>query len=329
MSRRRIEKILAVVSYFSGFDAVCRFLTRGRKRVIMYHNVLPESLMRKDVANSFTTSEAEFRRDIRYFKGKYGISNDMNDAERVAISFDDGFKSQGEIAGRIMESEGDLPAMIFCAGGVLDSTSSANTLAVERVLHWVSNAPDEAIAMIGVDTREEAWPKVLWPRFRGDWREKGEGVCRWLDGIYPFAKVIASLPAEYVRLRLTGLTREELDALRRKGWLVCWHTQSHFPLKMLPEEEQKREMAPPDEMRELPFAYPYGDAGCVGGETIRLAQDLGFKVAFASCPQKQDNPYFISRYATSEGRIMFHYHFSGARFAIRRMLKALGIVKVV
>ena len=111
MSRRRIEKILAVVSYFSGFDAVCRFLTRGRKRVIMYHNVLPESLMRKDVANSFTTSEAEFRRDIRYFKGKYGISNDMNDAERVAISFDDGFKSQGEIVcSSLLLSSASLPS---------------------------------------------------------------------------------------------------------------------------------------------------------------------------------------------------------------------------
>lgn len=52
-------------------------------------------------------------------------------------------------------------------------------------------------------------------------------------------------------------------------------------------------------------------------------------VNFASCPQKQDNPYFISRYATTGGRIMFHYHFSGARFTIRRILKALGIVKVV
>lgn len=329
MRGQRIEKIFAVVSYFSGFDAVCRFFTRKRKRVIMYHNVLPDSLMRDDVANSFTTSETEFRRDIRYFKRKYGISNDLDDVTRVAISFDDGFKSQGEIAGRIMEAEGDLPAMIFCAGTVVDATSPKDTLAVERALHWVSNAPDEAIAKLGVATREAVWPKVVWPRFRGDWREKGEGVCRWLDGIYPFAKVISSLPPEYVRLRLTGLTREDLDVLRYKGWLVCWHTQSHFPLKMLPEGEQKREMTPPDEMRGLPFAYPYGDAGCVGGETIRLAQDLGYRVAFASCPQRQDNPYFISRYAMSEGRIMFHYYFSGARFAIRRVLKALGIVRVV
>lgn len=330
MRKDRIENILARAAYWSGLDRLCYRLTRNRKRVLMYHNVLPNYLFRDDLANGFSCSESKFRDDIRWIvRHLGGISNDMSDASKVAITFDDGICNQYEVAARVLREEGNYPAMIFCAGKALAAKRPEETLAVERVLCWLSNAPEDALAKIGVADRSAGWQRVLWPKFQDDVQTKGERVCAELDGIFPFKKIYSALPAEYLRLRMTGIGAKQLDDLRDRGWIVGWHTQSHFPLKLLSEEEQIQELTPPLKMKCLPFAYPYGDGGCVSLRTREIAKKLGYAVAFASCPQPNNDPFFFSRYILSANRVEFWYHFSGARYFIRRVLKVLRLITVV
>lgn len=51
MNGRRIACWIAYAAYWTGIDALFYWLNRKAKRIVTFHNVLPQGLWRKDLAN--------------------------------------------------------------------------------------------------------------------------------------------------------------------------------------------------------------------------------------------------------------------------------------
>ena len=196
----------------------------------------------------------------------------------------------------------------------------------DRLIIWTYFAPDEAVkvAFGEVIPRESLWVKHVQPAYRADWQNRGSVFLAKLEGIYPIKEILAMLPPEWVRLRLSGVTRRQLDDLRCRGWLIGWHTKSHFPLGMLDYAGKLEELSSPEEYRKVVLSYPYGDIGSVGEESHKLAEELGYPCAVSNEPDYSSarGPFFMTRMALSPNKYELHFVLSGLKYFLkyRRLL---------
>lgn len=104
-----------------------------------------------------------------------------------------------------------------------------------------------------------------------------------------------------------ALTPEEVCKLAEGGLVeVGAHTVTHPVLSGLPVDVQKREIAESRQTLEtllgqeiVAFAYPYGGRSDVGEMAVRLAQETGFRLAFANVPGialLRSDPFWLPRF---------------------------------
>lgn len=312
---------LAEVCSRSGATACLRYLNRGRKKVLTFHNVLPDSLMSRYPKNSVCESESRFRAIIRLLAKRYRFSTDLNDPSTLTITFDDGYCNEGEVAGRILQEEGDIPAVVFASGKALNSVGMETALCVDRLLYWCDYAPDDAVMeLTGFTNRRDAWLKVMRPAFCRDAQGRGEHFFARCDGIYPFKKIVALFDDEYRRLRFSGISEARLGELRSRGWVFGWHTNSHFQLGALPSEDVREEMTPRDDMRGLPMSYPYGHEEQVGAAAVAVAEEFGFPVAYADQmdPCALSGRWFAPRFEQFEPKSSsLEFELSGMKYFLK------------
>ena len=176
-------------------------------------------------------------------------------------------------------------------------------------------------------SRIRFWIDVLRPLYVGDSHARGRSVVAKCDQSYPFSALLASLPGEYVRLRLGGVSSAQLDDLRKKGWIVGWHSKSHYPLSAVSPSEKVVEFAAPDELKAVPMSYPYGELQSVNEEDIRFCKDAGFPAAYSNLPEEncQLGQFFRMRFSVPSNKIMLHFHLSGFRHFLkhRRLLPTI------
>ena len=63
--RHKIVEIIAFLAYWTGIDALFYWLNRKAKRIVTFHNVLPDAMYRYDLANGVSNSESGFSTDCR------------------------------------------------------------------------------------------------------------------------------------------------------------------------------------------------------------------------------------------------------------------------
>lgn len=314
-----IRHVIAIVGYYFGLDALFYRLNRHCKRVVTFHNVLPDSLYCQAPVSGPIDKQSDFEAIVREISKRFKFSVDLEDSSTVTLSFDDGYVNQVEVAGEVL-SKMQIPAILFVAGDVVDSTHK-EALPIDLLGLWVDNAPEEKLAeLVGYPiSRYDAWSKVVKADFLKDGHFRGRSVLRRLDELYSFDSILAALPAEWVRLRMTGVTSQQLDELRHSGWIVGWHSKSHFPLGLLSPEEIKDELMSPLEYRTFPMSYPYGLIGAVGDETIRIASQLGYPIAFSNDPDYSEfrGRYFQMRFLPMTNRFELHFRLSGFKYFLQ------------
>lgn len=319
-----MKQLLAVISCWGGVDALFYFLSRRAKRILTFHNVLPDQIFVRNVANGVSCSASDFRKVVRALKKRWRFSTDFFDPSTITITFDDGYLNQYEVAAEILREEGNIPAIIFPAGDVLDG----KVLTVDKLLHWASHVPQNILQGKGYVDGLQLWVKEIWPKFNADSMLKGLRLYRELDGVYPFEKIMGALSPEYRRLRLTGITRAQLDDLRGRGWKVGWHTQSHYPLSRLSIDEKRMEMTPPADMQGEVFSFPYGETASVDLEAIQLAEGLGFPAAVSNMtdPSAPFGRHFLPRTSVSSDKYRLHFELSGVKYFLkyRRLLPVVN-----
>ena len=293
--RHLIVEILAFLAYWSGVDAIFYRLNRRAKRIVTFHNVLPDEIYKNDLANGVSNSESGFRLIVGEIARKYRFSTDVWDPKTCTITFDDGYVNQVEVAGRVLGEMG-IPAILFVAG---DLIGGKGPLLVDRLLHETESVSE--------------WTSSVWPGFKDGKVEVKGGGGQWIE----------KLPSEYRRLRLTGVAEAQLADLRTKGWKIGWHTWRHLPLVSLSEDELRKELDCPAEFRGEVLSYPFGNPEEVGEAAIRIAEELGYPCAVSNthAAGAKHGRYFLPRMDLQPDKYMIHFELSGAKFWMKtRML---------
>lgn len=293
--RHRIVEILAFLAYWTGVNALFYWLNRKAKRIVTFHNVLPDALYTNDLANGVSNSESGFRLIVEEIAKKYRFSTDVWDAKTCTITFDDGYVNQVEVAGRVLD-EMEIPAILFVAG---DLIGGKGPLLVDKLLHETESV--------------EKWAKEVWTKLRDGGYSR---VSSYAEATEDEERGDVGHSEEYTRLRLTGANEDQLNELRARGWKIGWHTWRHLPLVSLSEDEVRKELSCPAEYRSEVLSYPFGNPEEVGDAAIRIAEELGYPCAVSNthAAGAKHGRYFLPRMDLLPNKYMIHFELSGAKF---------------
>lgn len=302
-----VINILAFLCYYCGVDSLFYLLNRKRKRIITFHNVLPDVMYVNNLANGVSCSESEFKRIVNEIGRRFRFSVNLFDPATVTLTFDDGYLNQYEIAGRILMEKG-IEAILFVAGDLIDSEEP---LVIDKLLHWVTYSPT-------VKDIHKKWITEIRPAYVKE-AARGEEIFAQLDSQYSFGMIMESLPTEYIRLRLQGLTSTQIQKLKEHGWIVGWHTRSHPALSALTDDEIRTEIAPPLGFENTVFSYPYGEPMSVDERCVRIAEKCGYPYAVSNYQGKSSlsGRFFLPRMSLSADRYMLHFELSGLKHFIK------------
>ena len=331
--KHNLVLIFSFFCYWLGIDSLFYFLNRKAKRIITFHNVLPQGILPNKRIIGLTDSEETFRLKIREIKKQFPISVDIADYKSATITFDDGYLNQAEVAGRILQEEGDIPAIIFAAGRMIDNKDPHKSLIVDLLLHWTYLVPNGEYTLtldqqspflleITNDNRNLIWQKVIWPSFVGDTFSMGQHLLAALDKLYPIKDILLKCNKEYLRLRLTGISQSNIKDLSQKGWLIGWHTYNHYPLSCMTREDKMKEISElaSQSMKNIVFSYPYGECFSVDEETIRIAEESGYPCAVSNtiAGGNFNEKYFLPRLMLSDNKYLIHFELSGLKYFLKR-----------
>jgi len=322
MGLNKVIRRLAVVgAYWFGMDALFYRFNQQAKRIVTFHNVLPDDLVQCSDSVGLTLSASEFTSIIDEVSRRFYCSTDFDDARTCTITFDDGYLNQYEVAARILSRRG-IPAVIFVAGDVIGKSCPEDALVVDKLILWCQHAPDErARKAFGVfSSRYELFYRYVEPAYMQDVERRGLTVVEKMDREYPFSQLLDEMNPQWRQLRLTGISREQLDRLRQSGWSVGWHTRSHFPLSALDEHFLSEEFDAPMWIdRVVPLSFPYGTLRLVGPRATGVAQAMGFKrVVYNDSFEGGVPECAYSRMTLSEDFYLLHYELSGLKHFMKK-----------
>lgn len=329
--KQKIVRIFAILCYYLGVDALFYWLNKDAKRIVTFHNVMADCLLPEGKRIGLTDTEETFRQKVRLLKSRYMIGNDLFDAHQLTITFDDGYKNQCEVAGRILKEEGNLPAIIFVAGKMINNEEPLGALVVDLLLHWTLLAPDGKYTLAGkyametdfelnTSNRAQMWSRVIWPSFCRDSEAKGCNLLEELNDQSSIKEILGDCDDEYLRLRMTGITSEDIKTLTNKGWQIGWHTQEHYPLsKLSAADKQKEIMDAPAEMKSIVFSYPYGELDSVNKESIMIVESAGYPCAVSNVSEHNYlmSKFFMPRMMLDGTYYQWHMELSGLKYFIK------------
>lgn len=324
-----VLKVVAYLAYWLGIDALFYWLNRRAKRILTFHNVLPDELFRTGIANGVSHRLSDFERMIDECAKWFKFSTDLFDASTITIAFDDGYRNQYTTAFKALHKR-RIPAYLFVAGDCVEGRS----LTVDLLTHWIDNVPtgryvlqdvgDGHICEIGESMRLAVWSRVIWPMFMANAQHRGTSVLKACDKAYPIEKILASLPEDYRKERFEGVTKDECEEMRKAGWKIGWHTWSHYPLAKLSEDDQHRELDSPPEFRNVCLSYPYGNPVEVGDAVMKIAEELGYPCAVSNTNEVEPSQFFLPRMSVlpDKDKYRLHFQLSGLEYFIkhRRLL---------
>lgn len=288
--------------YWGGIDALFYLLNRHAKRVVTFHNVMPED-------------QEHFRRTVQELSTRFRFSVDMNDVTTLTITFDDGYCNQYEIAAEVLRQEGNIPAILFGAGRALRAKEPIEALPVDLLGFWADHVPLHVLLEeTGFANRRNARVCELYRRFCADTKERGWTVVWQLDRVYSFKTLFSTCDSEWLRLRLTGISEEKLQDLRNRGWVVGWHTENHFPLELLTDEDSRIELTPPAQFSGCPMSYPYGTQREVCERERIITRQMDYPCAFSNVCEPICDKYFRRRFALGGDKYRIHHELSGAKY---------------
>ena len=319
------------LAYYCGLDALFYFVNRRAKRIVTFHNVIPQSIMPESENGLICFSDEKFKRIVSEIEKRFKFSTDFNDFSTCTLTFDDGYLNQLEIAGRILREKG-IPAVLFLASDLLESDSP---LAVDQCLVWAAHVPmDVAGKFFGrsFSDRISLWQQGVRPLFALDGKNRGREALRRLNEAYPVEKCLSMYSDGFRRLRYTGVSKKLVDEFRLSGWTIAHHTRSHFPVKDLSAEDARQEMSPPEGMEHLAFSFPYGDGGSVSARDVAIVKDLGYPLAVSNEVERTplSGRYFLPRFMlTSDDKYLIHFQLSGLKYFLKygRLLPVVNSLK--
>ena len=226
----RLPRAVEALAYYLGVMALFRRLNRGTKKVLTFHNVMPDALCAFDLASGVTMPASRFEALMRRLCRRYRFSADFDDPSTLTVTFDDGYRCQFETAGEILRRLG-VPAVVFVSGALRGAGRPEQALAVDRLLYWASYAPMEALAGFAdaaVSSRAEFWHEFMNPAYRRDAAARGETpltiAAAWILRHPAKMQLISGTTNE---ARLAEICRAKDIALSREEWYRLYLAAGH------------------------------------------------------------------------------------------------------
>jgi peptidoglycan/xylan/chitin deacetylase (PgdA/CDA1 family) len=304
-------KLLAWLCRWLGVNRLFYFLNRNRKRILTFHNVLPDALFRSSLHEGVSHSESVFRRQIAHLTSRFRFGTDLKNPRELTLTFDDGYRNQHAVVHPILMQFG-IAAYFFCC---LDLLSGEEPLLIDLFLLWLSYveygeyrihlAPDaEPLTLvIGREAdRLRCW-QLLYGKLRENYIKVAPRLYEELDRCRPFAEVKKQIDPAYYRLRFTCILPQGLAAMKACGHLIGAHGKTHAPLASLDPAALDAELrACAREMGETfntrVFCFPFGGVGDLANEV----KNNGFTHALSNVNRplpkgRAYNDFFIPRLA--------------------------------
>lgn len=328
-------KKVARISKVTGFTRLCYFFNRNRKRVIAYHNVIPDKFFDDSLHLSHSMKESSFRAQLQVMRKRLKISTDIEDVKSITLTFDDGYLNQYKIASKVMDRY-NMKGYFFC---VEDLISKGNPILMDMLQYWVSYVEEGTYKLeelnITLELRDEESRKLQWNKI-SDLLNSGvtqENVEEEFEKAYSF-KAIKGPNEKFLKLRFAAIPKSSLKEMKEKGHYIGAHSAHHRRLSLMSEEQLKEEIDTCKDARGTTFntnvfAYPYGSKDDISPAVVDIIAKAGFTKAFAysNGPLKgefQYNKYFMPRMFLSDtsDKDLIDFTLSGAKhfIAFKRLL---------
>ncbi len=263
----------------------------GSLSVLYFHRVLAERdplFPDEPTADEFDTMMGWVQKQftvIPLAEAIHRLSNGSLPPAAAAITFDDGYRDNLEVAAPILKRR-NLPATLFVASGFVDGGIMFNDMVIEAIRR--TSMPVLELAELGIG-----------PLPLGSWEERRDAVSLLLPAIKHLpaprrGEVVASL-GEQARVTLPDdlmMTTKQLRDFAGLGFEIGAHTENHPILAVLPDDHAYQEITRGRgqlegmiDKRVGLFAYPNGRWGKDFDERhVAMAKACGFDAAFSTEP---------------------------------------------
>jgi peptidoglycan/xylan/chitin deacetylase (PgdA/CDA1 family) len=288
MVSNKMWKGLSKLSKILGFTNICYKLNKNRKRVIAYHNVIPDRYFDNAVHLAHSIKESDFKKQLDIISRKFSFGLNIDDTAEVTLTFDDGYLNQYAIAQRIMIERG-IKGYFFCAGDLLNGKS---TLQIDKSQYWFSYVPKgiydinlaSEIMQIHISDKEGRWTAMKEVLSLARKKVSMEQIEKGLNETYPFAH-ISGIEEEYYNLRFTPIPLDKINEMKANGHMIGAHSASHKNLSTMSVEELAKDISICSKMlgglynTEF-FCYPFGGERDISEQVIDKIRKSGFSGAF-------------------------------------------------
>lgn len=261
----------------------------GRLSILIFHRVLPQH----DPLNPDEPDAAGFEARMRWMRDWFNVLPLAEAAERLrsgslparalAITFDDGYADNVEVAAPILQRLG-LTATFFITTGYLDGGCMWN----DRVIEALRGCPHDALDLAAIGLGRHAL---------ADTTQRRAAVVAVLGAIKRLEPARRQAAVEAIVAACGGapspalmMAAAQVRQLRTLGMDVGGHTVTHPILTRLPAAAAREEIAQGrarlEQILAEPvtlFAYPNGVPGQdYAVEHVRMARECGFKAAVST-----------------------------------------------
>jgi peptidoglycan/xylan/chitin deacetylase (PgdA/CDA1 family) len=239
----------------------------GALTVLTYHRVLPDDEARACPFPALAMPESWFRAQMSWLKGNARVlpldraladldaGPDRDPRPRIAVTFDDGYFDNFEVAAPVLKRCGLQATFFICTTPVRNASRLWYDSIAEGTLRWGSEAMKGKLGAISLGHASDAHAIVA------AMKRAPDGVRR--AAVQEVERQLGPDPWAY---RSHVMTAEQIRALATAGHEIGSHTETHPILPELSASDAKDELlrskAWLEETTEKPvtgFCYPNGD----------------------------------------------------------------------
>lgn len=290
--KKIIKYIIMKICKFTGVHKLFYFLNRNRKKIIGYHNIIPDEYFDNSINLDYSIRKSEFKKHLDIINKRFKVGLDLYNTKEITLTFDDGYKNQYSQGSKILD-EYNNKGYFFYAANLLNDVG---TLLIDKIIFWVDYVKEGYYSNekynieLSISNKESR--RLAWEKIDGLIRENIEfdKIYEILDQMYKFEEI--KVLDEFYTMRFTPINKYELYDMKKNGHKIGAHSYSHKRLSKLDKDELENDIEKCKRLLEQgiyntdTFCYPFGSEYEVDKKTIEKIKEKGFKnaISFVNYP---------------------------------------------